>query len=381
MLGLVLEGGGAKGAFHVGAIKALLSRNYEFSGVAGTSIGALNGAIFAQGDFEECIKFWESVTPSTLIDVDDEKIQALLNEKKYTAKEIQYLLTFAKNTITNKGLSLEKLEGIVEKYIDEDKLRNSKIDFCLVTVDISSNWKPVEMFKNEAPDGMLKKYILASAYYPAFRRPRIDGKTYIDGGLYDNRPVNPLIRRGGYNKIIVISTLSKMPSISVYDKSVKVDYIIPSTPLGKTLELRNSKIKENMQLGYYDAFRYMDKLLGEKFYVKRFDKATLFNFLENLNGNLFVELSNIYSVEGNKKILIETFFADIKSSLKLNVVYDYPELFIKLIETISKDNEMERFRICTIKELISDLVIDAKKIKHLKPSIIESIKAIKNGVK
>ena len=52
MKGLVLEGGGAKGSFHVGALKALFERGYVFNGVAGTSIGAINGALLAQGDFD-----------------------------------------------------------------------------------------------------------------------------------------------------------------------------------------------------------------------------------------------------------------------------------------------------------------------------------------
>ena len=46
--GLVLEGGGAKGAFQCGAIKALYDNGYTFDGVAGTSIGAINAAILAQ---------------------------------------------------------------------------------------------------------------------------------------------------------------------------------------------------------------------------------------------------------------------------------------------------------------------------------------------
>ena len=58
MLGLALEGGGAKGAFHIGAVKALLENGYEFDGVVGTSIGAFNGALISQGDFEKAYDLW-----------------------------------------------------------------------------------------------------------------------------------------------------------------------------------------------------------------------------------------------------------------------------------------------------------------------------------
>ena len=57
MLGLVLEGGGAKGSYHAGAIKALHESGYSFDGVMGTSIGAINGAIVAQGDTENALNY------------------------------------------------------------------------------------------------------------------------------------------------------------------------------------------------------------------------------------------------------------------------------------------------------------------------------------
>ena len=52
MKGLVLEGGGTKGAYQIGAYKALRDLGIEFQGVAGTSIGALNGAYIIQNDIE-----------------------------------------------------------------------------------------------------------------------------------------------------------------------------------------------------------------------------------------------------------------------------------------------------------------------------------------
>ena len=51
MIGLALEGGGARGAFHMGVVKAFLEEGYEIGGITGTSIGALNGAIIVQGSF------------------------------------------------------------------------------------------------------------------------------------------------------------------------------------------------------------------------------------------------------------------------------------------------------------------------------------------
>ena len=58
MLGLVLEGGGARGAFQIGAFQALNEKGFRFDGIVGTSIGAINGALLAQGDFELAQAWW-----------------------------------------------------------------------------------------------------------------------------------------------------------------------------------------------------------------------------------------------------------------------------------------------------------------------------------
>ena len=60
---LVLEGGGAKGAYQVGAYFALMEMGFDFSKIVGTSIGAFNGAMFAQGDAYECCLLYTSPSP------------------------------------------------------------------------------------------------------------------------------------------------------------------------------------------------------------------------------------------------------------------------------------------------------------------------------
>ena len=70
--GLVLEGGGAKGAFHCGAIKALYDNGYAFDGAVGTSIGAINAALVVQdGCYESLMEPWTHIAPSMFTDFDD----------------------------------------------------------------------------------------------------------------------------------------------------------------------------------------------------------------------------------------------------------------------------------------------------------------------
>jgi NTE family protein len=103
MYGLVLEGGGAKGAYHVGAYKALKELGVEIGGIAGTSIGALNGAILIQGDLEKLEDIWINTKSSDLFNIDE---KAITNLKTFNLQEINlpYLLNVSKEILSNRGL-------------------------------------------------------------------------------------------------------------------------------------------------------------------------------------------------------------------------------------------------------------------------------------
>ena len=75
---LALEGGGAKGAYQIGAWKALREAGVKIDAVAGTSVGALNGALIVMGDLEKAEAIWENIRYSQVMDVDDETMSRLL---------------------------------------------------------------------------------------------------------------------------------------------------------------------------------------------------------------------------------------------------------------------------------------------------------------
>ena len=113
MLGVALEGGGARGAFHVGAIKALLEEGYEIDGVVGTSIGAFNAAMIAQGDFEKCFEMWCNISPKQLFDIEDRHMANVLT-RNINLKTISYFSSEAKKIISNRGIDSENLRKVVD---------------------------------------------------------------------------------------------------------------------------------------------------------------------------------------------------------------------------------------------------------------------------
>lgn len=122
MLGLVLEGGGARGVFHIGAVSAFLEYRYEFKSVVGTSIGAFNAALISQGDFEKAYNLWSNMEPSDLFNIEDEYMINLSN-KEIPKDTIIYLSKKAKELIDNKGINTMKLMRGLEENIDENRLR------------------------------------------------------------------------------------------------------------------------------------------------------------------------------------------------------------------------------------------------------------------
>lgn len=353
MRGLALEGGGAKGAFHVGALQAFFDRGKTFDAVTGTSIGALNGAMIAQGDFETLKMLWTNAAISKVADVDDAEFDKLMSGD-YDRSLVKYLVKKAREVISSRGMPIDKLKSIVDKYIDEDKLRASKIDYGLVTVAVSNGWEPMELFKEDVPEGLLKDYILASAYYPLYNRPEIGGKRFLDGGIYNNCPISPLVRKG-YSDIVAIRTGSRMPMRGVIDRSVKVTYVIPSESLGGTVDLRKSHVEYNMKLGYFDALRALDKLGGFRYYIEPMEVAEAMSFMLNLRESAFSDLSDVLREKGPRNTIFAHAFAVAHAELDLPDKFGAVETMTAILEEAARIHGVEKFKIYTLNDFLKEI--------------------------
>ncbi len=353
MRGLALEGGGAKGAFHVGALQAFFDRSITFDAVTGTSIGALNGAMIAQGDFETLKMLWTNAAISKVADVDDAEFDKLMSGD-YDRSLVKYLVKKAREVISSRGMPIDKLKSIVDKYIDEDKLRASKIDYGLVTVAVSNGWEPMELFKEDVPEGLLKDYILASAYYPLYNRPEIGGKRFLDGGIYNNCPISPLVRKG-YSDIVAIRTGSRMPMRGVIDRSVKVTYVIPSESLGGTVDLRKSHVEYNMKLGYFDALRALDKLGGFRYYIEPMEVAEAMSFMLNLRESAFSDLSDVLREKGPRNTIFAHAFAVAHAELDLPDKFGAVETMTAILEEAARIHGVEKFKIYTLNDFLKEI--------------------------
>lgn len=374
MLGVALEGGGARGAFHVGAIKALLEEGYEIDGIVGTSIGAFNAAMVAQGDFEKCFEMWSNVTPQQLFDIEDRHMANVIN-RNINIKTITYFSNEAKKIITNRGIDTDNLRRVVDELIDEEKLRNSNMDFGLVTVELGP-LSPIEVFKEDIPNGKIKDFIMASARYPGLKMEPLDGKAYLDGGLYDNCPVS-LLAKKNYDKIIAIR-LNSSRKLKHIDESANVVEIQPSVDLGGTFIFTKDLAHRNIKLGYYDAIKAIRKLKGREYYIEPIDDDLIFSKLLELPDELIIDIGISMGLEDipPKRMLFEFILPNLAKYFNLNKEDNYQDIIIALLENMAKEREIEKFKIYSLSDFFY-MIKDNEKESSFHKKVQISLRGLK----
>jgi len=261
MLGIVFEGGGAKGAYQIGVWKYLKEKNIKIDGIVGTSVGAINSAIFAMGDIGFAEKMWTEISLDKILKGNIKKMEFPKEFSTTMSKDLDELENIF---INNKnGFDISPMKEMIKENINEKYIRKSNIDLGLVTYNLSKR-KLVEVFLEDIEKGNLYKYIIASSYLPLFKAERIKGDYYIDGGFFNNLPINMLVKKG-YKKIISVRLRPDNYDYSKY-KNVEVIDIGPDESLGGSLEFDSQKISKNMQQGYLDAKKILsytvDTLIG-----------------------------------------------------------------------------------------------------------------------
>jgi NTE family protein len=354
MVGVALEGGAVRGAFHMGVVRALLEAGYEIGGVTGTSIGALNGAIVAQGSFEEGYKIWQRILPSDVFDVDDEEFQRFI-KRQFDRETALKFASRLSQVIRNRGVDTGKLKSMIQSIVDEERLRASPIDFGLVTFSLSG-LKPVELYKEEIPKGMMVDYLIASANFPGFKLKEIDNKYYIDGGLYDNCPIN-LLARKGYKEIIAVRTLGPGFFRGIKYPDVKVTHVFPSESLGRLFDFSRDLIDRNLEMGYYDGMRITKGLKGKKYYIDPPVGEDLHHALCAMPEKYVVDLGKLFGIGGMDpgRMLFERIIPEIGSKLGLKQGADYADIVVGLLERIAEEAAVPRFRIYSLGGLLHEI--------------------------
>lgn len=263
--GLVLCGGGGKGAYQIGVWKALRELHMDgwIQSVSGSSAGALNAMLFLNGDYAAAEHVWTSIRPIQFLDIEPEG---------YCSREGILKLM-------NRELNLQHLsESTLPTYLSVTHAapalhsENNRFDSAMASLNQDPSERTGEyLLVNGRSAEDIQKILLASTAIPLVYDPvEIDGQLYRDGGLFDNVPIRPHLETGIKNLIIVRCSPNQQCDPYLLSQADSLLEIAPSADIGSlltgTLDFDGRNAMYRLQLGYFDTLRtveyYDRKMLG-----------------------------------------------------------------------------------------------------------------------
>ncbi len=187
-IGIVLSGGGIRGIAHLGVLKACTNAGIQFTHISGTSAGSIAGAFYAAG-------------------IDPENSLGIIIKTN--------LLRYLRPALGSLGLiNIENINNILKDYFPEDKIESLKIPLTICATNFSEG--NITYFT----EGPLIRSLLASSCIPGIFKPiMIENQMYVDGGILNNFPVEPLLDDCDYiigsscNNLQPIAKITKIASL------------------------------------------------------------------------------------------------------------------------------------------------------------------------
>jgi NTE family protein len=344
---LVLSGGGARGAYQLGVWKALREIGWDFQIVTGASIGALNSAMIAMGDYDKLEQLWLNMSPKNVIKTEE-------------SDPLKVYLQMIK-ALPRGGSDTTPLYNLAKITINEQLIRASSIEMGISTVEIPS-LKLLQLPIYAIPDGKLVDFLVASAtVFPFFKAKNIDDKLYADGGYGDNMPINLAIEMGA-DEIIAVQIFASQKRKLI--KDVPLTIIVPSRYLGQFLIFDKSLVRQNIIYGYNDALKYLNYREGEYFTFNHGELSLRSNELQkrltNFKTIIFIKkesfIQEAYST-------LASFLINIKFKSKFNKKYKKPIMsLIAIVESAGKIFEVDDLRSYTLDDFNSIIKQTAQKI-------------------
>ncbi|PZC51783.1 patatin-like phospholipase family protein [Mesotoga sp. TolDC] len=340
-IGLVLSGGGARGAYQIGVWKALKDCGIEIGGVYGTSVGALNSMAVAMDKFEDARELW--------LKIDFDKIVIDGTDGSLIEKAI--------GALKSGGFDPAPLRKNFGRLLKEEDVRKAVVDIGIVTYSLS-NMEPRELFIEDIPEGELEDYILASANHPVFKREQIGLEKFIDGGIYRNIPVNMALSRGFKEIIIVdlgpkrIRDILTLASLKRLDE-VKHLVIKPREFYGDVLDFDPEVSRNFMKEGYLDCLFELGYLAGEEYYV--FAKQdTIAKALFSMPEKKRKEARAIFGIEPwQSESTHHFYYGQLVPVLQNHFGTTSPlETWVVLLEKLARHLEFEKLELFTLQTLV-----------------------------
>jgi len=354
---LVLGGGGSKGAYEVGVWKALRECGISFDLVCGTSIGALIGTMVVQDQYEECYRLWDHLRVEDIIvngvNLDFDMDLLMSQKDKYK--------TILQSYVTHKGADITPFEHMVDTLFDAKRFFQSPMDFACMSVNVTKMaphaFTKAEMRKDVNPCDAL---LASAACFPAFPMRKIKQDRYIDGGYYDNVPIE-LARSLGAKCIIAVD-LKSVGTKKLWKPQSDVLYMEPYVTLGSFLYFDEKRIHRNMRLGYLDAMKKLKRYFGYIYTFPLHDQSLIDQF--ELRFEQYSSTASIVVKYKKINALYQTLLThQLLSSVQEYADYDHP--YMRMLELCAFFFEVNDEAIYSFPAFLADL---SDRIQHYTPS-------------
>lgn len=320
-VGLVLSGGGAKGFAHIGVLKVLEEAGVRVDYIAGTSMGAIVGSMYASGyNAKEIDSLMRTFDFEVLLQDEIPRKSKPFYEKERGEK---YALTFPlqKGKIGipkafSKGQNILNLTTDLLQHVDTIKDFNKlPIPFLCIATNLETGEQ--ELLNS----GFLPKAVQASSAFPTLLEPvEIDGKVLVDGGIVNNFPVFE-VKKMGADIIIGIDLKSDFDKEDELNSALEILNQIINFQMykdhDKRVEMTDVYMHPNMNSYKVTSFDKLDEIvkIGEEIARSNFDKFKKIAEQQNYKRELIVRK------EKPQKIVVKV--------IEIEGVKDYTRTYVK----------------------------------------------------
>lgn len=223
-IGLVLAGGGSRGAYQIGVWKALIELGIDkyINVISGTSIGALNAMLFLQGDYNLAEEIWKDITQEKILPIEEKDLILKGILFFLGAKNISFIKKYIPNIVKGGGLSREGLDEVIKK-LDFNKIKNSNIK-CYATCTSIPEIRAEYFNINKYSEDDIRSILHATSAVPLiYDSPVIEEISYLDGGIVDNTPIQPVYGEGCDIIIVIRLAVEDKIDITMYPNTYIVE--------------------------------------------------------------------------------------------------------------------------------------------------------------
>ncbi|MFV0381181.1 MAG: patatin-like phospholipase family protein [Breznakia sp.] len=337
MKGLVLGGGGSRGAYQVGVWKALNELQITFDVVCGSSIGALNGVLVVQNDYEACLQLWESLRIHRVVNAD---LPDKIDMDSFFDHPNRYKKLLGAYW-RDKGINIAPLEKVVRNLYNADKFFSSPINFACMRTNVSKLKADPIMKKDMHRDDVVDHILASASCFPTFPMRKIKDELFIDGGYSETVPIR-LAKSLGATSIVAVDLSGK--AHPYYTRSETSCYIQPYRSLGAFFDFRPKTIQENIRIGYHDTLKAYGNLFGYQYTFYKSEKVKI---------EACVAMLHKFNMDKIPKALL--ILQDMQKKTTRKEMQGFPLLELRLLELCAHTLQIDDVRIYSFRSWLDEI--------------------------